>query len=131
MGLLATALLIYSLWYGLTRIDCRNFDLPGSLHINACQTEETPKSNVTAPSDSEKHLTSVGCQKAVLIIIWVLVPPMWFWLEYYGIWKYEDKTKRQSREDLQFNQELPAKIWLAAVTALGILYFGKDIKGGG
>ena len=33
--------------------------------------------------------------------------------------------------NLQFGQELAAKIWLAAVTALGILYFGKDIKGGG
>ena len=131
MGSLATALLIYSLWYGFARINCRNFDSPGSPHIDACQTEETPKSNATVPSDSEKRLTSVGLQKAVLIVIWVLVPPMWFWLEYYGIWKYEDKTKRQSREDLQFGQELAAKIWLAAVTALGILYFGKDIKGGG
>ena len=71
----------------------------------------------------------MGFQKAVLIVIWVLVPRVWFWLEYYGIWRYEDKTNRQSREDLQFGQELAAKIWLAAVTALGILYFGKDFKG--
>ena len=56
---------------------------------------------------------------------------MWFWLEYFGLWRYEDKTKRMSLEDLKAGQEVAAKIWLAAVTALGILYFGKDIKGGG
>ena len=64
-------------------------------------------------------------------MIWVLVPPMWFWFEYFGIWRYEDKQARQSRGEFQLGQELSAKIWLAAVTALGILYFGKDIKGGG
>jgi len=51
-------------------------------------------------------------------------------LEYFGIWRYEDKTARQDREELKYGQELAAKIWLAAITALGILYFGKDIKGG-
>jgi hypothetical protein len=56
---------------------------------------------------------------------------MWFWLEYYGIWNYEDMTKRQSSEELQCGQELAAKNWLAAITAVGILRFGKDIKGGG
>jgi len=132
MGFLATALLLYSVWYGFARINCRNFDSPGTPHVDACQTEETAKPHAPVPSpDSEKRLTSVGFQKAVLIMIWVLVPPMWFWLEYYGIWNYEDKRKRQSREELQFGQELAAKIWLAAITALGILYFGKDIKGGG
>ena len=132
MGCVASALLLYSICYGFARVNCSNFVWPASSAVDACQAEETQKPNATAAvPDIEKRLTSVGFQKAVLIMIWVLVPPMWFWFEYYGIWKYEDAKKRQSREDLQFGQELAAKIWLAAVTALGLLYFGKDIKGGG
>ena len=132
MRFLATALLLYSVVYGFARVNCRNFDSAGTSHIDECQPEQAPKPNPTAPTpEAEKRLTGVGLQKAVLIMIWVLVPPMWFWFEYYGIWRYEDKQARQSREKFQLGQELSSKIWLAAVTALGILYFGKDIKGGG
>jgi hypothetical protein len=132
MGLLATALLLYSVVYGFARINCRNFDSHGPTHIDECQPGEAAKPNATAATpEAEKRLTGVGRQKAILILIWVLVPPMWFWFEYFGIWRYEDKRARQDRDEFQLGQELSTKIWLAAVTALGILYFGKDIKSGG
>lgn len=132
MGYLATALLLYSIWYGFARVNCRNFEPADGPRADACETQQAPKSNAPPPPiDEEKRLAGVGFQKAVLIMFWVLMPPVWFSLEYFGIWRYEDKTVRQGIEDLKVGQELAAKIWLAAVTALGTLYFGKDIRGGG
>jgi hypothetical protein len=130
LGYVASALLLYSVWYGFCKVDCRNFELPGAVQTDPCKVETTAKAATTSLANEEKRLTSVGFQKALLIFVWVLVPPIWFWLEYFGIWRYENKTARQDLEELKYGQELAAKIWLAAITALGILYFGKDIKGG-
>jgi hypothetical protein len=130
LGYVASALLLYSVWYGFAKVDCRNFESPGASQTDPCKVEAPTKAGTTPLANEEKHLTSVGFQKSVLIFIWVLVPPIWFWLEYFGIWRYEEAKARQNLEDLKYGQELAAKIWLAAITALGILYFGKDIKGG-
>jgi hypothetical protein len=129
LGYLATALLIYSIWYGFARVNSPNFE--SSDIVDHCKNEGAPKPDAKPSAGDERRLTRVGFQKAILIVIWVLVPPIWFWLEYFGIWRYEDKDKRQCLEELKLGQELAAKIWLAAITALGILYFGKGIKGGG
>ena len=128
---MASALLLYSVWYGFCKVDCRNFESPGATQTDPCKVGSTTKAGTTPLANEEKRLTSVGFQKAFLIVVWVLVPPIWFWLEYFGIWRYEAEGARQELEELKYGQELAAKIWLAAITALGILYFGKDIKGGG
>lgn len=128
LGYLATVLLMYSVWYGFYTENCRNFKSPTAAQVNSGKAE--PSAGPSLPASDEKQLTHVGFQKAALIIFWVLVPPIWFWLEYHGLWRYEDKKLRIECEELRLGQELSAKIWLAAVTALGIFYFGKDIRGG-
>ncbi len=75
----------------------------------------------------DKQLTTVGLAKAWVLLGWILLPPFWFWLEYFGIYRYEGENF-DDLEQFKYGQDVAAKIWLAAVTALTILYFGKDIK---
>jgi|ERR1700721_1310262 len=99
-----------------------------------------------------KELTCLGLWKASILAFWIVVPPFWFWAEHFGIWKptfranvtlsrnsrvgengnehNDDKLKNFLHEwDMfKYGQDLCAKIWLAGVTALTILYFGKDVS---
>jgi len=120
LGYVASALLLYSVIFGFCTIN-----RPNLTRLEPTNAAATVQSSKPLPG----HLTHVGIQKAALIIVWVLAPPIWFWLEYFAVWAYEDATKRLCLDEFKFGQELSGKIWLAAVTALGILYFGKDIKG--
>jgi hypothetical protein len=81
LGYLASALLLYSVWYGFSKVDCRNFESPGTAQTDPCKVEAITKAGTTPLANEEKRLSSVGFQKALLIVLWVLVPPIWFWLE--------------------------------------------------
>src|SRR5215831_5214553 len=62
--------------------------------------------------------------QVIVLCFWVLAPPMWFALE---------KNVRTSElqddrifDRFKYTQDLASKIWLALVTVLLVLYFGKD-----
>jgi hypothetical protein len=78
---------------------------------------------------SNRFLSSTavsGCDGSVRPIIWILLAPMWFWFEYFFL--FQDETKSGVKlEEFKHGQDQSAKIWLALVTVLAGLYFGKDL----
>jgi hypothetical protein len=66
-----------------------------------------------------------------IISAWTLIPPIWFFLEYYSIGKnYKestDKTKTSlpNIEAFKYSQELAKTIWVAGVAILVVLYTGQ------
>jgi hypothetical protein len=50
-----------------------------------------------------------------------LLPPVWFWCEYVFLYPYYG----QKLEEFKYRQVVASKIWLATVSVLLILYFGR------
>ena len=116
---LSAGLLVFSALFGLCTLQRSNFE------------EATA---AVSSADSTKTLSTAGKQKAALLLFWVLVPPVWFWFEYFFLYRYDplilpNGDAKPDWDNFKYGQDLSAKIWLALVTALTILYFGKDIKG--
>jgi hypothetical protein len=104
-GWISAAALIYSLWIGY------------------CGWGAQIHTGETWPA--------IKIQQAVIIIVWTLLPPIYFWAEFYAIYKpkLKDKTKTPDDFDLfKYGQDVSAKIWLAVISALLALYFLKDIR---
>ena len=74
LGYLGTALLLYSVFFGLATVNCRNFET--LVKTDPSKVEKGRVAGTPALPNDEKHLTSVGFQKAILIVVWVLVPPI-------------------------------------------------------
>jgi len=67
--------------------------------------------------------------EAIILVCWTLVPPIWFWFEYFFIYKPpRDSAPRPDFDSFKYAQDISAKIWISAVSALLILYFGKDLR---
>lgn len=82
-------------------------------------------------SDSVVGARTLTCEakwKVALLLFWVVIPPSWFWLQFYALYRYDDPKKREYWEKFKYGQDIASKIWLALVSALTILYFGKDLK---
>jgi hypothetical protein len=78
-----------------------------------------------SPSDADK------VRQAAVLCFWILMPPVYFWFEYYFLYLPGHK-KRDEESDLDFDRykfgaDQSAKIWLALITVLFGLYFGKDL----
>jgi hypothetical protein len=68
--------------------------------------------------------------QAILLGLWVLAPPIWFWYEYfflYSTYTAPSGAAKPLLEEFKHGQDQSAKIWLALVTLLFGLYFGKDL----
>ena len=78
---------------------------------------------------AEKGITPVGQAKMLILVGWILLPPVWFWLEYFGVYTHGRAGDPDDLDSFKYGQDISSKIWLATITALTILYFGKDIKG--
>lgn len=64
--------------------------------------------------------------QAILLGLWILLPPIWFWGEYFFL--YQNPTNGSVPfDEFKHGQEQSAKIWLALITVLAGLYFGKDL----
>ena len=62
------------------------------------------------------------------LVFWIAIPPAWFWLDYYGLYRYDPVgAGKVDLESFKYGQDVASKIWIALVTALTILYFGKDL----
>jgi hypothetical protein len=61
--------------------------------------------------------------QAKILCFWILVPPIWFWFEYYFLYT----EGKNGMEELKHGQDQSAKVWLALITVLFGLYFGKDL----
>ena len=54
--------------------------------------------------------------------------PAWFWFEYFFVFRRVSDPAPDDFEKLKYGQDLASKIWLAVVSALLMLYFGKDLR---
>ena len=75
------------------------------------------------PLDSDHP---VKVLQAVLLVIWIVGPPVWFWYEFFYLYKRANNPEDWDR--FKHGQDQSAKIWLALVTVLFGPYFGKDFK---
>ena len=67
----------------------------------------------------------VKVKQALIVCFWILTPPLWFGFETWA--RSSDVEDDRQFDRLKYNQELASKIWLALVSVLLLLYFGKDI----
>ena len=108
VGLFSLALSIGSLLFGAWKINAPSF--------------------VSTSTTGTHVLTCVGKWKVGLLLFWALIPPAWFWLQFFALYLYDDPKKREYWDRFKYGQDIASKIWLALVSALTILYFGKDLK---
>lgn len=101
----------YSFWYWAL-ILCSALMAAGSLLLG-----------MTSVGNSIAHKT----RKEILYAIWVLGPPIWFFIEYFYLFRQHGKP--ECIETFRYGQELASRIWLALVAVLGFLFFGKELLG--
>jgi|GEM_PF-2806764 len=56
----------------------------------------------------------------VALVLWTVIPPAYFWFEYFVMWK---PTRAISLEEIKYDQEVCRNIWLAFVVLIAALYF--------
>ena len=61
--------------------------------------------------------------KKVVLGLWLVGPPIWFWVEYTFLTPEEVKNDSSRFERLRYAQGLAAKVWVAVAALLGLLYF--------
>jgi hypothetical protein len=70
--------------------------------------------------------------QAGVLLFWIAAPPVWFWFEYYFLYKKLGPPSggplKQSLEEYKHGVDVSSKIWLALITVLLGMYFGKDLS---
>jgi len=68
--------------------------------------------------------------QAGIVVGWIILPPLYFWCEYFLIYKPPEKGNppKPDFESFKYTQDISSKIWLAVSSALLALYFLKDLK---
>jgi len=72
----------------------------------------------------------VKVAQVFMLIAWTVVPPIWFWYEYWFIYLkgyHSDETVPENFELFKYGQDVSAKIWLAIVSSALVIFFWKDI----
>jgi len=63
----------------------------------------------------------------VFLALWTIVPPAFFWFEYYVVWKPEQRRNpTQSLDEFKHGQELSRNVWLAVLAFLTLAVFKLD-----
>jgi hypothetical protein len=65
--------------------------------------------------------------RRIILALWILLPPAWFWFEFVFLVTEEEKTDSKKLAKIKYVQGLASKIWIAVSTVLAALYFGKDL----
>ncbi len=60
----------------------------------------------------------------LLLVLWAVVPPTWFWVEFHYIWRPANAPPSSGLDDFKYSQEVSRNIWLAFVALIAALYFG-------
>ena len=68
------------------------------------------------------------CQAAI-VVAWLLGPPIYFWFEYFYLYKNSTAANKPDLETFKYGQDVSSKIWIATTSALLALYFWKDFRG--
>jgi hypothetical protein len=54
------------------------------------------------------------------LVLWAVVPPFYFWFEYFVLWK---PNRTITLDEIKYDQEVCRNIWLAFVALIAALYF--------
>lgn len=89
------------------------------------------------PLEAKLWKSDLQVWKVCLLAPWVILPPIWFSVEYYYLYLptlKDEKTSsaevlKDSLERFKQGQEESSKVWLALVTLLTGIYFGKEFGG--
>jgi hypothetical protein len=105
-------------WVGLAGGICAVVSLGLGFYWLHKQSEQT---------DADKRREYMRVPKSLILGAWVLLPPLWFFLEY--IYFYRWWGKPECFEAFKYSQDLGSKGWAGMVAVLGVLFFGKEIVG--
>jgi len=76
---------------------------------------------------SKKEPPDRRTAKSWLLGLWVLLPPVWLYIEY--IFLYRHFGKAACFESFKYAQQIVSEGWIGTLVVLGGLYFGKEIFG--
>jgi hypothetical protein len=60
---------------------------------------------------------------AALIAFWVIVPPGWFWIEYFHVVPKMRNEDLPNVDRFKYGQDLSAKFWIAGSALLTAIYW--------
>jgi H+/Cl- antiporter ClcA len=82
---------------------------------------------IAEPFDAKRP---IKVAQAIALCIWIFVPPVWFWYEYFFLYRVipEAEKDKPEIEHYKHGVDVASKLWLALVTVLLGLYFGKDFS---
>jgi hypothetical protein len=85
---------------------------------------------VALPTVRSEPWDPIKIWEAIIVVAWILLPPLYFWYEYFFIFDRSDATEaaKLKFEQFKYGQDVSSKIWIAVSSSLLILYFGKDFK---
>ena len=63
--------------------------------------------------------------KRLLIGLWIIIPPLWLWVEYCFLFPNGLTPFAGDFEAFKYGQELSKDLWLSISVVLTLLYFGK------
>jgi hypothetical protein len=74
------------------------------------------------------HTTPAGTSRPewakTALILWTILPPLWFWGEYWLLWRHDAcALLPQALEKFKHAQELGRNVWIAFVALLAAFYF--------
>jgi hypothetical protein len=82
------------------------------------------------PTEKFDMASHIKVLQAFVLLIWVIGPPIWFWYEYYFLYRKlgppSNGPLKQRLDEYKHGVDVSSKIWLALVTVLLAMYFGKD-----
>ncbi len=69
-------------------------------------------------------------KQVVVLVGWMLVPPLWFCIEYFLIFKPGAASHNPAEFELfKYGQDVSSRAWVAIASTLLVLYFGKEMRG--
>jgi hypothetical protein len=75
--------------------------------------------------DFARQTRGILLAKRIILTIWVVLPPAWFALEFFFVYKRFGYLN--TFETFKYGQDLAEKFWLAISTALSALYLGPSV----
>jgi hypothetical protein len=88
---------------------------------------------VLLPYGFQQTWTAIKQWQEVCTCSWVVVPPVFFAMEYFWLWpKIQQKagdaeTEKTEFDYFKYGQDLMTKVWAAASATTFVVFFGKDL----
>ncbi len=93
-GWASALFLVLSIAYGIWKINEQTF-VPErkdvKVLVSVVDGSKVSGDALRLPGEEESRRLSLGgAIKVSILVFWIVAPPIWFWLEYVGLYRYED-----------------------------------------